>query len=104
MAQVQLSFDHPIVTEWTKVYDMVMRFRDGLVAMFTESGPSLAALVEDLQTMEVYQMDRSQEVQGQITQMRSVAWRTRTSRCGLRTVVEFSTRTSRFWPHDNNRV
>ena len=60
------------MTEWSKVYDMVVKFRDTLVAMFTESAPHLAGLVEDLQTMEVHQLDRSQEVQGQITQMRSV--------------------------------
>ena len=69
---MQLTSDHPIVTEWSKVYDMVIKFRDALVAMFTESGPCLAGLVEDLQAMEVHQLDRSQEVQGQITQMRSV--------------------------------
>ena len=67
--QLRLTFDHPVVTEWTKAYDMMMKFRNAVVELLSEY-ESTANEVEDLKSLEVHTLDRGQEVQGEITQMR----------------------------------
>ena len=73
MLQTQLGFEHPIVMEWSKAYDTVIKFKDNLVDLLSQAPPPLAAMVEDLRTLELHSLDRSgggADVQGQITEMR----------------------------------
>ena len=69
--QQVLTFTHPVVTEWSKAYDMVVKFRDNLVDLLSDNC-HLAELAEELRSVDVHTLDKSQEVQGQITQMRWV--------------------------------
>ena len=71
--QVPLGFDHPVVMEWSKAYDTVIKFKDNLVDLLSQAPPPLAAMADDLQTLELHSLDRSgggADVQGQITEMR----------------------------------
>ncbi len=67
--QLALTFSHPVVTEWTKAYGTVVRFRDNLVELLSENS-RLAGLAEELSSVEVHTLDKTQDVQGQVTQMR----------------------------------
>ena len=70
MAQIQLGFDHPVVMEWSKAYETVIKFKDNLVDLLSHSPGQLAAMADDLRTLELHSLDRSGDVQGQITEMR----------------------------------
>ena len=65
-----LTFNHPVVVEWTRVYDMVMRFRASVVDTLSEN-KHLASYAADLEALEVHSIDKTEDAQGQITQMRS---------------------------------
>ena len=67
--QLHLTFDHPVIVEWTKAYDMMVKFKDGVVDLLSEN-ESTANIVEDLKSLEVHTLDRDQELSGEITQMR----------------------------------
>lgn len=98
--QAPLTHDHPIVSEWNKAYDLVMKFRDGVVDMLCDD-ERFENEVEDLRSIEGDSntphtslslsplcvcvcvnldtitalitgatMERDQDVQGQVTQMR----------------------------------
>jgi len=67
--QLHLTFDHPVVTEWMKAYDMMTKFKNAVVELLSEY-ESTTDIVEDLKSLEVHTLDRGQEVQGEITQMR----------------------------------
>ena len=69
-SQAQLGFDHPLVTEWSKAYETVIKFKNNLVDILSEASGPLAAMADDLRTLELHSLDRSSEVQGQITEMR----------------------------------
>lgn len=49
--QAALSHDHPIVSEWNKAYDLVMKFRDGVVDMLCDD-ERFENEVEDLRSIE----------------------------------------------------
>ena len=66
---LHLTFDHPVVAEWTKAYDMMVKFKDGVVDLLSEN-ENTVNIVEDLKSLEVHMLDRDQEVSGEITQMR----------------------------------
>ena len=71
--QVPLGFDHPVVMEWSKAYDTVIKFKDNLVDLLSQAPPPLAVMADDLRTLELHSLDRSgggADVQGQITEMR----------------------------------
>lgn len=67
--QLHLTFDHPVIVEWTKAYDMMVKFKDGVVDLLSEN-ENTANIVEDLKSLEVHTLDRDQELSGEITQMR----------------------------------
>ena len=64
-----LSADHPIVSEWTKAYDMVVRLRNNIVDMLSDDA-RFADEVEDLQSIEAHSLDRGQDLQSEVTRMR----------------------------------
>lgn len=64
-----LSPDHPIISEWTKAYDMVMKFRNSIADMLSEDD-RFENEVEDLRSVEAHTLDRNQDLQGEITHMR----------------------------------
>ena len=67
--QLHLTFDHPVIIEWTKAYDTMVKFKDGVVDLLSEN-ENTANIVEDLKLLEVHTLDRDQELSGEITQMR----------------------------------
>ena len=46
-----LSHDHPVVCEWSKAYDLVLKFRDGVVDMLSDDA-RFETEVEDLRSIE----------------------------------------------------
>ena len=48
---MSLSHDHPVVLEWVKAYNLVMKFRDGVVDMLSSDG-RFESEVEDLRSTE----------------------------------------------------
>lgn len=46
-----LSHDHPVIVEWVKAYDLIMKFRDGIVEMLSED-MRFESEVEDLCSIE----------------------------------------------------
>ena len=56
--------------EWSKAYETVIKFKDNLVDLLSSSPGPLAAMADDLRTLELHSLDRSGDVQGQITEMR----------------------------------
>ena len=65
-----VGFDHPVVMEWSKAYDSVIKFKDNLIDLLSETSGPMAAMADDLRTLELHRLDRSGDVQGQITEMR----------------------------------
>ena len=67
---VQVGFDHPVVMEWSKAYETVIKFKENLVDLLSQAPGQLPAMADDLRTLELHSLDRSSDVQGQITEMR----------------------------------
>ena len=64
-----LSADHPIISEWIKAYDIVMKFRNSIADMLSEDN-RFENEVEDLRRVEAHTLDRGQDLLGEVTHMR----------------------------------
>jgi len=56
-----VSHSHPVIVEWAKAYDLVIKFKDGVISMLQEHRtivPQLSSLIEELQAIEVHEMDK----------------------------------------------
>ncbi len=69
----KITPDHPIIKEWTKAYEQVMRFKQNIVKMLKGSESTLDnadEVLQDLQNQESLNLDKEKELSGQVTQMR----------------------------------
>lgn len=68
-----ISFDHPLVQDWIKVCETVMKFKGKLMGMIKRHSLTHTAndeIFQDLRNETNLHLDRSKELQGQVTQMR----------------------------------
>lgn len=68
----QVTIDHPIVQEWNKAYEQIIRFKENIVQMLqaNEMSTTLAEIIQDLMAQGELSLDSDREIQGQVTQMR----------------------------------
>ena len=66
--------NHPIILEWSKAFEQIMRFKGNIVKMLQGSelmqGDSMDEVLQDLQNQENLSLDKERELSGQVTQMR----------------------------------
>lgn len=86
-----MNHSHPIVKEWSKAYESLIKFKENLIVMLREHEPKLPQLsnsIEELRSLELHSINkyvhsfivsfivwfycyyRKQDVQEQITEMR----------------------------------
>lgn len=56
-----VNHSHPIVVEWGKAYDSIIKFKEGLTDTLSEHQakvPHFPSLVEELKNMELHSLDR----------------------------------------------
>ena len=56
-----MNHGHPMVTEWSKAYDSIIRFKENLIAILSEHQGKIQqfpGLIEELQGMELPSLDR----------------------------------------------
>ncbi len=49
------------MVEWVKAYDLVVKFKDGVIYMLNEltnDAPQLEGLIEELQAIDVHKLDK----------------------------------------------
>ncbi len=56
-----VNHSHPVVVEWGKAYDSIIKFKESLISMLEEHQekfPQLSSLIEELKAMELHSLDR----------------------------------------------
>ena len=56
-----MNHGHPVVVEWTKAYDSIVKFKEDLIGILGEHQERMqqfAELIEELQNMELHSLDR----------------------------------------------
>ena len=68
-----ISLDHPLVQEWNKAYEQVMKFKEAIVEIIQTHYPSNTAVgevIQDLMSQSTLSLNGDKDIQGQVTQMR----------------------------------
>ena len=69
----RISLDHPLVQEWSKAYEQVMKFKEAIVEIIQTHYPSnttVGEVIEDLMSQSTLSLNGDKDIQGQVTQMR----------------------------------
>lgn len=56
-----VNYSHPVVVEWGKAYDSIIKFKEGLIAMLSEHQdrmPQFPSFVEELKNIELHSLDK----------------------------------------------
>lgn len=56
-----MNYSHPVVVEWGKAYDSIIKFKEGLIAMLSEHQdrmPQFPSFVEELKNIELHSLDK----------------------------------------------
>ena len=56
-----VNHSHPVVVEWGKAYDSIIKFKESLITMleeYQEKFPQLSNLIEELKAMDLHSLDR----------------------------------------------
>lgn len=56
-----VNHSHPVVVEWGKTYDSIIKFKESLIAVLSEHQhriPQLASSVEELRIVELHSLDQ----------------------------------------------
>jgi hypothetical protein len=56
-----VNHSHPVVIEWGKAYDAIIRFKENLITVLSEHQhriPQLASSIEELESMELHSLDQ----------------------------------------------
>jgi exonuclease VII small subunit len=73
-ASSTVTLNHPIVQEWNKGYDQVMKFKENIIDLIKSSGTPMSQqlneIVQDLEGQTQLKMTDSRDAQGQVAQMR----------------------------------